>query len=88
VQTLADVSQDLINELLRRLHHRADKSDVTARELRNELNSMRLVLHAHQNDINNLYGALHQLDARMERIENRLERRELAEAQARFEPHP
>ncbi|MCY1668841.1 hypothetical protein OU993_25800 [Rhizobium sp. SL86] len=85
---LADVSQDLINELLRRLHQRADKADVIARELRNELTSVRLLLQAHQNDINNLYGALHELDARMERIENRLELRELSEAQARFEPHP
>ncbi|CDN47909.1 Hypothetical protein NGAL_HAMBI2427_39830 [Neorhizobium galegae bv. orientalis] len=52
------------------------------------MNSMRLVVHAHQSDINNLYTMLHQLDARLERIENRLELRELAEAQARFEPHP
>ncbi|CAN7323493.1 hypothetical protein [Neorhizobium galegae] len=85
---MADVSQELINELLRRLHQRADKSDTAIRDLRNEMNSMRLVVHAHQSDINNLYTMLHQLDARLERIENRLELRELAEAQARFEPHP
>ncbi|MBT9372381.1 hypothetical protein [Rhizobium sp. CSW-27] len=85
---MVDVSQDLTNELLRRLHHRADKTDLVVRELRNELGSVRLVIHAHQNDINNLYGALHQIDARMERIENPLELRELSEAQARFEPHP
>jgi hypothetical protein len=45
-------------------------------------------LHAHQNDINTLYTMLHQIDERLERIENRLELRELAEAQSRFEPHP
>jgi hypothetical protein len=28
------------------------------------------------------------MDQRLDRIENRLELRELAEAQARFEPHP
>jgi hypothetical protein len=49
---------------------------------------MRLVLHAHQSDINNLYAMLLQMDARLDRIENRLELRELQEAQARFEPHP
>jgi hypothetical protein len=31
---------------------------------------------------------LHQIDERLERIENRLELRELAEAQSRFEPQP
>ncbi|NKN36526.1 hypothetical protein HFC70_09170 [Agrobacterium sp. a22-2] len=85
---MAEVTQELVQELLRRLHQRADKSDNTAHDLRNELNSMRLVIHAHQNDINNLYTMLHQLDARLERIENRLELRELQEAQSRFEPHP
>ncbi|WP_245582504.1 hypothetical protein [Neorhizobium lilium] len=82
------MSQDLLHELLRRLHNRADKSDAAIRDLRNEMNSMRLVIHAHQSDVNNLYTMLHQLDARLERIENRLELRELSEAQARFEPHP
>ncbi|RWX75476.1 hypothetical protein EPK99_17385 [Neorhizobium lilium] len=85
---MAEVSQDLLHELLRRLHNRADKSDAAIRDLRNEMNSMRLVIHAHQSDVNNLYTMLHQLDARLERIENRLELRELSEAQARFEPHP
>ena len=50
--------------------------------------SIRLSLHAHQNDINTLYTMIHQIDERLERIENRLELRELAEAQSRFEPHP
>ena len=85
---MAEVSQELLHELLRRLHQRADKSDAAIRDLRNEMNSMRLVVHAHQSDINNLYTMVHQLDARLERVENRLELRELAEAQARFEPHP
>ena len=49
---------------------------------------MRLTLHAHQSDINNLYALHPQLDERLERIENRLELRELQEAQSRFEPSP
>lgn len=85
---MAEISQDLVQELLRRLHQSADRSENTVRDLRNELNSMRLVLHAHQSDINNLYAMLLQMDARLDRIENRLELRELQEAQARFEPHP
>ena len=85
---MAEVSQDLLHELLRRMHNRADKSDAAIRDLCNEINSMRLAIHAHQSDVNNLYSMLHQLDARLERIENRLELRELSEAQARFEPQP
>jgi len=37
-----------------------------------------------QQKIHNVYSVL----ARLDRIENRLELRELQEAQARFEPHP
>lgn len=85
---MADVSQELLHDLLRRMHQRADKSDNAIRDLRHEMNSMRLVIHAHQSDINNLYTALHQMDDRLERIENRLELRELQEAQARFEHQP
>jgi hypothetical protein len=84
---LAEVSPELLQELFRRLHLRADKSESMAREFRNELNSMRLNLHANQSDLNNLYAMHSQLDERME-IENRLELRELSEAQAKFEPHP
>ncbi|WP_160011943.1 hypothetical protein [Rhizobium sp. 18055] len=85
---MAEITQELIHELLRRFHQRADKADTAARDLRNEVNSIRLLLLAHQGDISNLYMLIHQIDERLERIENRLELRELAEAQARFEPHP
>jgi len=85
---LAEVSPELLQELLRRLHSRADKSERMAREFRNELNSMRLSLHGHQSDLNNLYAMHSQMDERVERIEARLDLRELSESQARFEPHP
>ena len=85
---MADVTQELIHEILRRVHVRADKADNGIRDLRSEVSSIRLSLHAQQNDINTLYTLLHQIDERLERIENRLELRELAEAQSRFEPHP
>lgn len=85
---MAEIAQDLLHELLRRFHQRADKADTAIRDLRHETNSIRLLLHSHQSDINNLYTMLHQVDSRLDRIENRLELRELAEAQIRFEPHP
>jgi ubiquitin C-terminal hydrolase len=85
---LTDISHEFLTELLRRLHQRADKSDAAIRNLRDEINAMRLNMQAQQSDISNLYNVAHQLDARMERIENRLELREFQEAQARFEPQP
>ena len=45
-------------------------------------------MHAQQSDIANLYTLMHDIDTRLDRIENRLELRELSEAQSRFEPHP
>ncbi len=86
--SLAEVSPDLLQELLRRLHQRIDKSEQKFRDLRSEMNAMRITLHAHHGDLNNLYALHQQHDERLERIENRLELRELSEAQARFEPHP
>jgi flagellar biosynthesis chaperone FliJ len=85
---LVEASQELLQELLRRLHQRIDKSEHKVRDLRSELNAMRLTLQAHHSDLNNLYALHHQHDERLDRIENRLELRELSEAQARFEPHP
>ncbi len=82
---MSEAAQDFIHELLRRFHQRVDKADTGIRDLRNETSSLRLLIRAGQSDITNIYTMMHQLD---ERIENRLELRELAEAQARFEPHP
>jgi hypothetical protein len=58
------------------------------RELRQDSVSIRNHLHLLQGDVNNLHGSVGQIIDRLDRIENRLELRELAEAQARFEPHP
>ncbi|CAN7510204.1 hypothetical protein LJR231_003640 [Phyllobacterium sp. LjRoot231] len=85
---MSEAAQDFIHELLRRFHQRVDKADTGIRDLRNETSSLRLLIQAGQSDITNIYTMMHQLDERLERIENRLELRELAEAQARFEPHP
>ncbi|TCR82126.1 hypothetical protein EV561_11127 [Rhizobium sp. BK376] len=58
------------------------------RDMRHDINSLRNHMHVMQGDINNLHSVQTQVLDRLERIENRLELRELAEAQARFEPHP
>lgn len=41
-----------------------------------------------QQDINNIYGILARHDERLDRIDRRLDLRELAEAQKSFDPIP
>ncbi|MCD1266537.1 hypothetical protein [Shinella sumterensis] len=83
-----DVTQDLLHELLRRLHTRFDKIDNAINELRTDNLFIRGQIHNLQGEFNNMRASMVHMDQRLDRIENRLELRELAEAQARFEPHP
>lgn len=85
---MADVTNELMYELLKRFQQRFDKLDLSIGELKNEMQSMRGTLVSVQQDIHNIYGVLGRHETRLDRIENRLELRELAEAQARFDPHP
>ena len=62
--------------------------DIGLSDLRSETITMRGALVTDQQDVHHIYSRLDRMDKRLDRIENRLELRELAEAQARFEPHP
>ncbi len=75
-------------ELMKRVHADITELKFGQHELKVEMNAMRGTLVSGQQDIHNIYGVLDRHDQRLERIENRLELRELAEAQARFEQHP
>jgi tetrahydromethanopterin S-methyltransferase subunit G len=70
------------------MHQRFDKIDFALGEIRNEMQSLRGTMISMQQDVHNIYGVLTRHHQRLDRIENRIELRELAEAQARFEPHP
>ncbi|OQP88085.1 hypothetical protein BTR14_01020 [Rhizobium rhizosphaerae] len=85
---MANVTNELMYELLKRMNQRFDRVDQAVGELKNEMQSMRGTLISIHQDIHNIYGILGRHESRLDRIENRLELRELAEAQARFEPHP
>lgn len=85
---MADATQELIYEPLKKTHQRIDKIDISLGEVRSEMQSIRGTMISMQQDIHNIYGVLTRHDQRLDRIENRLELRELAEAQARFEPQP
>lgn len=85
---MAEVTNELMYELMKRMNARFDKIDFSISELKNEMGAMRGTMIAIQQDIGNIYGVLARHETRLDRIENRLELRELAEAQSRFEPHP
>ncbi len=85
---MTEVTQDLMYELLKRMPSDISGLRQGQSEIKAELNAIRGTMISMQQDIHNIYGVLSRHDHRLERIENRLELRELAEAQARFEPHP
>ncbi|KQY14486.1 hypothetical protein [Rhizobium sp. Root482] len=85
---MAEVTSDLMYELLKRVHTDVAGLKEGQREIRLELNAMRGTMVSMQQDIHNIYGVLARHEMRLDRIENRLELRELAEAQSRFELHP
>ncbi|MHC2297458.1 hypothetical protein [Rhizobium mongolense] len=78
----------MLFEILRKIQSDVPPLKEGQRDIRQDINSLRNHIHVMQGDINNLHGTMSQVLDRPGRIENRLELRELAEAQARFEPHP
>jgi chromosome segregation ATPase len=85
---LADVTSELLLENMRKMHQRFDRIDLSIGELKAEMDNFRGHLHAMQGDIRNIYSKLARHDLQLDRIENRLELRELAEAKAKFEHAP
>jgi hypothetical protein len=85
---MAEITQELMYELLKRVH--ADVSGLKSgqNDIKPELNAIRGTMISIHQDVHNIYNILDRHEQRLDRIENRLELRELAEAQARFEPHP
>ncbi|WP_246701681.1 hypothetical protein [Rhizobium terricola] len=80
---MADQSQELLFEILRKLQSDMSILKDGQRETRQEINSLRNYMHLIQGDMNNLRGTMSQMLDRLDRIENRLELRELAEAQSK-----
>ena len=85
---MIEVTQDLIYEILKKIQADVSYLKDGHRDLRHDNNSIRSQIHLMQGDLNNLHGNVTQVLDRLDRIETRLDLREFAEAQARFEPHP
>ncbi|NEV76637.1 hypothetical protein DYI24_06225 [Rhodopseudomonas sp. BR0C11] len=70
---MADVSNELIFEVLKQVQQRLDKVAPKVDELKSEMNAMRGYLISMQQDVQNVYGILGRYDGRLEHIERRLE---------------
>ena len=86
---MAEVTQELMYELFKRLHAEIAAVKDGQREIQAEMNAFRGSLVAVHQDLLNIHTTLIRHEQRLDRIENRLELRELAEAaQTKYEPHP
>jgi hypothetical protein len=85
---MAEVSSELMYELLKRVH--AEIADLKAgqRDIKSDTNVLRGTMVTIHQDMHNIHTTLARQEVRLDRIENRLELRELQEAQSRFEPRP
>jgi hypothetical protein len=84
---MTEVNGELIYEILKALQSDVRLLKDSQAEIKQELISVRGTLVAIQQDTNNIYGILARHDNRLDRIEHRLELRELAEPpQAPYEP--
>ena len=83
---MPEVTKELMFGLMKRVHHEIGELRQDVSETKRELNVMRGHMVATQSDIHNVYGILARQDERLERIDRRLDLRELAEAQKPYEP--
>jgi predicted nucleic acid-binding Zn-ribbon protein len=85
---LGEVTNELMYETLKKMQADLSSVKVTVGEVKSEISSMRGYIYGIQGDVSNIYAKLARHDLQLDRIENRLELRELAEAKARFEHAP
>lgn len=83
---MPEVTNELMYEFLKKIHSRMDRLENGLGEVKHEIVAIRLQALSTQTDINNIYAITGRIDQRLERIEQRLELRELAEAQRPYEP--
>jgi tetrahydromethanopterin S-methyltransferase subunit G len=70
---MAEVSNQLIFEVLKQVQQRLDRMDHKVDEIKSELNALRGHQVSMLQDFQNVYGILGRSDARLEHIERRLE---------------
>jgi hypothetical protein len=70
---MAEVSNELIFEVLKQVQQRLDRVDHKVDELKSEMNAFRGHMISLQQDTQNIYAMLGRDDLHLERIERRLE---------------
>jgi predicted nucleic acid-binding Zn-ribbon protein len=70
---MAEISNELMYELLKKLNARTDKVDLSLGEIRSEMNSIRGAMVSMHQEIHNIYSTLSRHEMRLDRIETRLE---------------
>ena len=83
---MAEIDGNLLYEVLKSVQQDTRQLKDGQAELKQELISIRLQQLGMQNDVHNIYAMLARSDQRLERIENRLDLRELAEPQRPYDP--
>ncbi|MBN9244138.1 MAG: hypothetical protein J0I98_15210 [Mesorhizobium sp.] len=84
---MADATNDLLYEVLKSIQQEIRTLKEGQGDIRQEIVSIRLAQLSTQNDVHNIYGMLARQDERLDRIDRRLELRELAEkSQTPYEP--
>jgi hypothetical protein len=70
---MAEVSNELIFEVLKQVQHRLDRMDHKIDEVRAEMNAIRGYQLSMMQDLQNVYAVLGRFDGRFDRTETRLE---------------
>ncbi len=70
---MAEVTNDLICEVLKGIQGRMDRLETGQRDIKEELIAVRLHQHAAQGELNGLLSRIGSVEDRLDRIENRLE---------------
>lgn len=83
---MPEVTNELMYELLKKIHSRMDRLENGLGEVKQEIVAIRLQALSTQTDVGNIYAIAGRIDQRLERIEQRLDLRELAENQRPYEP--
>jgi len=70
---MAEVTNELIYEVLKNLRNRMSRVEDSPSEVRREVQAIRGHMLAHQTDLSNIYTVLARHDVRLEHIERRLD---------------
>ena len=73
---MAEVTNELLYEVLKTLQERMSRMEGKLDEIKGELTAMRGYIYAVHQDVGNIYSVLAKHDLRLDRIERRLELRE------------